>query len=76
MRVTFYLWNELRNRCQQMYIRFLPDLISQIHGYGNWGHQQMLNPNKLWETGKSCYQTKTNLINLNSMLINQPIEES
>ena len=59
-----------------MYLRFLPDLISIIHGYGSWGHQQMLNPNKLWETGMSCFQTKTNLISLNSALVNIPIEDS
>ena len=60
----------------QMYIRFLPDLISKIESYSAWGHQQMLDPNKLFTAGKSCFQTKTNLISFNSLLRATPIQKT
>ena len=59
-----------------MYIRFLPDLISIIESYSAWGHQQMLDPNKLFTAGKSCFQTKTNLISYNSLLRATPIQKT
>lgn len=58
-----------------MFIRFLPDLLSKIQAYSAWGHQQMLDPNKLFSTSMSVYQTKTNLININSLIKNIPIED-
>lgn len=59
-----------------MYIRFLPDLVSKINAYGAWGHQQCLDPNYLFRTGGFCYQTKSNLISVNSLAINTPIKKT
>jgi hypothetical protein len=60
----------------QMYIYFLPDLVSKLEAYSSWGHQQMLDPNKLFKTSKFASQTSTNLLNINSLLIDEPIRES
>lgn len=59
-----------------MYVVFLPDMISKIEAYSSWGHHQMLDPNKLFKTSRFATHTKTNLLNINSMLLDVPIEES
>lgn len=60
----------------QMYVIFIPDMISKIEAYSSWGHHQMLDPNKPFKTSRFATHTKTNLLNLNSMLLNEPIEDS
>lgn len=59
-----------------MYVVFLPDMMSKIEAYSSWGHHQMLDPNKLFKTSRFATHTKTNLLNINSLLLDVPIEES
>lgn len=59
----------------QMYIYFLPDLVSKIESYSAWGHHQTLDPNKLYKTSGFVSQTKSNLINFNSIMQDTPIED-
>lgn len=59
----------------QMYLWFIPDMFGKINGYSNFGHQQMLDPNKPFKTSRFATQTKNNLLNLNSLLLDEPIAE-
>lgn len=59
----------------QMYVWFIPDMFGKINGYSNFGHQQMLDPNKPWKTSRFASRTKNGLLNLNSLLLNEPIAE-
>lgn len=58
-----------------MYLFFIPDMVGKVNAYSNWGHHQMLDPNKPFRTSRFVSTTKTNLLNVNSILLNQPIEE-
>lgn len=58
-----------------MYIIFIPDMMSKIEAYSSWGHHQMLDPNKLFKTSRFATHTKTNLLNINSLFLDVPIEE-
>lgn len=58
-----------------MYVWFIPDMFGKINGYSNFGHQQMLDPNKPWKTSRFASRTKNGLLNLNSLLLNEPIAE-
>lgn len=57
------------------YVRFLCDLISKISAYSAWGHQQSLDPNEIFKSGGFCYQSKSNLVSVNSLILNTPIEK-
>jgi len=58
-----------------MYVIFLPDMASKIEAYSSWGHHQMLDPNKLFKVSRFGTHTKTNLLNINSVLLSEPIAE-
>lgn len=58
-----------------MYVVFLPDMMSKIEAYSSWGHHQMLDPNKPFKTSRFATHTKTNLLNINSVLLDEPIGE-
>lgn len=59
----------------QMYVIFIPDMMSKIEAYSSWGHHQMLDPNKPFRTSRFATHTKTNLLNINSLFLDVPIEE-
>lgn len=59
----------------EMYVIFVPDLVGKVDAYAHWGHQQALDPNKLFKISRFYGQTKTNLLNLNSLLLETPIED-
>lgn len=59
----------------QMYVIFIPDMMSKIEAYSSWGHHQMLDPNKLFKTSRFATHTKTNLLNINSLFLDEPIAE-
>lgn len=58
-----------------MYVIFLPDMMSKIEAYSSWGHHQMLDANKLFKVSRFGTHTKTNLLNINSVLLSEPIAE-
>lgn len=58
-----------------MYVIFIPDMMSKIEAYSSWGHHQMLDPNKLFKVSRFGTHTKTNLLNINSLLLSEPIAE-
>ncbi|KAB3419266.1 hypothetical protein F9Z84_07120 [Escherichia coli] len=59
----------------QMYVIFIPDMMSKIESYSSWGHHQMLDPNRLFKTSRFATHTKTNLLNINSVMLSEPIAE-
>lgn len=59
----------------QMYVRLVTDLDAKIKSYSNWGHQISLSPNELFKPGPFCFQTKSNLLNINSLLLNTPVKK-
>lgn len=59
----------------QMYLYFILDMIGKVNAYSNWGHMQMCDPNKPFKTSRFVAMTKTNLLNINSVLLATPIEE-
>lgn len=59
----------------QMYVIFIPDMLSKVEAYSSWGHHQMLDPNKPFRVSRFGTHTKTNLLNVNSLFIDVPIEE-
>ncbi|QDH47039.1 putative RNA polymerase beta prime subunit [Aeromonas phage LAh10] len=59
----------------QMYVWFIPDLFGKVAGYANFGHQQMLDPNKPFRTSRFATRAKNVLLNLNSQLLDEPIAE-
>ena len=59
----------------QIYLYFLPDLAAKLESYSSWGHHQMLDPNKYARVSRFCSQTKTNLLNINSINLNTEILE-
>uniref|UniRef100_A0AAU8KZI6 DNA-directed RNA polymerase subunit alpha n=1 Tax=Pantoea phage Survivor TaxID=3232176 RepID=A0AAU8KZI6_9CAUD len=59
----------------QMYVIFIPDMMSKIEAYSSWGHHQMLDPNKLFKTSRFATHTKTNLLNINSAFLDEPIAD-
>lgn len=59
----------------QMYVIFIPDMMSKIEAYSSWGHHQMLDPNKLFKTSRFATHTKTNLLNINALFLDEPIAE-
>jgi len=58
-----------------MYVVFIPDMMSKIEAYSSWGHHQMLDPNLLFKTSRFATHTKTNLLNINSLMLSEPIAE-
>ncbi len=58
-----------------MYLFFIPDMVGKVNAYSNWGHHQMVDPNKPFKTSRFVAATRTNLLNINSVLLNTPIEE-
>ena len=62
-------------KLDNMYLFFISDMVGKVNAYSNWGHHQMLDPNKPFRTSRFVSTTKTNLLNVNSILLNQPIEE-
>lgn len=58
-----------------MYCYFLPDLAAKLEAYSSWGHHQMLDPNQLYKTSRFASQTKSNLLNFNSLLQFEEIED-
>ncbi|QGY75118.1 hypothetical protein CF8_0054 [Aeromonas phage CF8] len=58
-----------------MYAIMLYDIISRIHAYSAWGHQQQLDPNKPFKTSRFATATKTNLLNMNALFLDEPIQE-
>lgn len=60
----------------QMYVIFIPDMMSKIEAYSSWGHHQMLDPNKPFKVSRFATHTKTNLLNVNSLFLDEPIEEN
>ncbi|UOX39650.1 DNA-directed RNA polymerase [Aeromonas phage ZPAH34] len=58
-----------------MYCIMLPDLISRIQAYSSFGHHQMLDPNRLFKTSRFATATKTNLLNMNALFLDEPIQE-
>lgn len=59
----------------QSYVRLVTDLDAKIKSYGNWGHQISLSPSELFKPGPFCFQTKSNLLNINSLILNTPVEK-
>ena len=59
----------------QMYVIMLPDMQSKVEAYSSWGHHQMLDPNQPFKTSRFATHTKTNLLNINAMLLDEPIQE-
>lgn len=59
----------------QMYVIFIPDMMSKIEAYSSWGHHQMLDPNKLFKTSRFATHTKTNLLNINALFLDETIAE-
>lgn len=53
----------------------LPDMQSKVEAYSSWGHHQMLDPNQPFKTSRFATHTKTNLLNINAMLLDEPIQE-
>jgi len=58
-----------------MYVIFLPDMMSKVEAYSSWGHHQMLDPNRPFKLSRFATHTKTNLLNINSLLLSEPIAE-
>lgn len=58
-----------------MYVMMLLDNESKAKSYGAWGHQQMLDKNKLFTIGRYTGQAATNLMNLNTMMIKTAIKK-
>lgn len=61
-------------KLDQMYVVMLLDNESKAKSYGGFGHQQMLDKNKLFTVGGYAGQTATNLMNLNTMMIKTAIK--
>lgn len=66
---------DIRFDGDNMYLFFIPDMVGKVNAYSNWGHHQMVDPNKPFKTSRFVSTTKTNLLNINSVLLNTPIEE-
>ena len=62
-------------KLDNMYLFFIPDMVGKVNAFSNWGHHQTLCPNKPFKTSRFVAMTKTNLLNINSVLLHQPIEE-
>lgn len=62
-------------KLDNMYLFFIPDMMGKVNAFSNWGHHQTLCPNKPFKTSRFVAMTKTNLLNINSVLLHQPIEE-
>lgn len=62
-------------KLDQVYMLFLPDMFNKVAGFANWGHHQMLDPNKPFKTSRFVEQTKNALLNFNSLLLSEEIEE-
>lgn len=58
-----------------MYLFFIPDMVGKVNSYSNWGHHQTICPNRPFKTGRFVAMTKTNLLNINSVMLHEPIEE-
>lgn len=66
---------DIRFDGDNMYLFFIPDMAGKVNAYSNWGHHQMVDPNKPFKTSRFVAATRTNLLNINSVLLNTPIEE-
>jgi hypothetical protein len=58
-----------------MYLYMLYDIYNKVQAYGSWGHHQMLSPLELGKTSRFATMTKTNLLNYNALLLDEPIAE-
>lgn len=58
-----------------MYLIMMYDMFNKIQAYSAFGHQQMLDPNKLFEVSRFSSSTKTALLNYNALLLDEPIAE-
>lgn len=58
-----------------MYLFFIPDMVGKVNAFSNWGHHQTLCPNKPFKTSRFVAMSRTNLLNINSLILNTPIEE-
>lgn len=57
----------------QMYVLFLLDNESKAKSYGSFGHHQTLDKNTPFKVSKYAGQTATNLMNLNTLLMQTPL---
>lgn len=62
-------------KLDNMYLFFIPDMVGKVNTYSAWGHQQTVDPNRPFKTSRFVAMTKTNLLNINSLLLATPIEE-
>ena len=59
----------------QMYMLFLTDNESKAKAYGAFGHHQVLDKNKPFTVSKYAGQTATNLMNLNTLMMQEKLVE-
>lgn len=52
---------------------FLLDLESKAKAYGSFGHHQVLDKNIPFKVSKYAGQTATNLMNMNTLLLQTPV---
>jgi len=57
----------------QSYVILLVDNESKAKAYGSFGHHQTLDKNALFKVSKYAGQTATNLMNLNTLLMQEPL---
>ena len=62
-------------KLDNMYLFFIPDMVGKVNAFSNWGHHQTLCPNKPFKTSRFVAMSRTNLLNINSLILNTPIEE-
>lgn len=59
------------NESDQSYTIFLIDNESKAKAYGSFGHHQTLDKNGLFKVSKYAGQTATNMMNANTLLIQE-----
>lgn len=57
----------------QEYCVFVFDNESKAKAYGGWGHHQVLDKNTPFKVGNYSGQTSTNLMNLNTLMAQEPL---
>lgn len=58
----------------QMYLVLMLDNESKAKAYGSFGHHQMLDANQPFKIGRYAGQPATNLMNLNTLMIQEPVQ--
>ena len=58
-----------------LYVLLAPDNQSKARCYGSFGHHQMLDPNTPFKIGRYAGQTATNLMNINTLMQQMPLED-